>query len=70
MIFPQVVEAFDVNGVPINPVTDSSLRIALDDLEWWASVLHDARAEGQLQPASFRIQAAAAAVHEVEDESL
>ena len=68
VIIPQVTEAFDVNGRPINPLTDISLQIALDDLDWWAAVLKQARASGQLQPAAFRVQAAAAAVHEVEDE--
>jgi NAD(P)H-dependent FMN reductase len=70
VIIPQVVEAFDDSGKPINPVTDISLRTALDDLAWWSTVLERARAEGQLPPAAFRIQAAAASVHEVEDEAL
>jgi len=34
------------------------------------AALTQARAGGELQPAVFRIQAAAAAVHEVEDEAL
>src|ERR1700689_1033787 len=28
VIIPQVVEAFDVDGMPINPLTDISLRVA------------------------------------------
>ena len=67
VIIPQVVEAFDVNGTPINPLTDISLKIALDDLAWWAAALKQA-ASRQLQPAAFRMQAAAAAINEVEDE--
>jgi NAD(P)H-dependent FMN reductase len=68
VIIPQVGEAFDVNEKPINPLTDISLRVALDDLAWWAATLKQARADGQLQPAAFRVQAAAAAINEVEDE--
>jgi NAD(P)H-dependent FMN reductase len=67
-IFPQVFEAFTPDHQPVNPVADLSLRIALDDLKWWSDVLEKARADGQLPPAAFRIQAAAAALNEVEDE--
>ena len=70
VVIPQVVQAFDDRGEPINPVSDISLRTALDDLAWWSSALERARADGQLPPAAFRIQAAAAAVHEVEEEVL
>ncbi len=70
VIIPQVVEAFDVTGQPVNPVTDIALQVALDDLAWWAAALTQARGGGELQPAAFRIQAAAAAVNEVEDEAL
>jgi len=64
-----VVEAFDATGDPVNPVTDISLQVALNDLAWWAAALAQARERGELQPAAFRIRAAAAAVHEVEDEA-
>jgi NAD(P)H-dependent FMN reductase len=67
-IFPQVFQAFTPDHQPVNPVADLSLRIALDDLKWWSDVLEKARADGQLPPAAFRIQAAAAAFNEVEDE--
>ena len=70
VIISQVVEAFDATGKPVNPVTDISLQVALDDLAWWAAALALAREGGELQPAVFRIRAAAAAVHEVEDEAL
>jgi NAD(P)H-dependent FMN reductase len=70
VIISQVVEAFDATGNPANPVTDISLQVALDDLAWWAAALAQAREGGELQPAVFRIRAAAAAVHEVEDEAL
>ena len=70
VVIPQVVEAFDDLGEPVNPVTAISLRTALDDLAWWSAALARARANGELPPAVFRIQAAAAAVNEIEDEAL
>ena len=69
-ILAQVFEAFTADGQPVNPVADISLRTALDDLKWWSDVLRSARANGQLPPAAFRIQAAAAALNEVEDEAV
>jgi NAD(P)H-dependent FMN reductase len=70
VIIPQVAEAFDQAGKPVNPVAEVSLGIALDDLKWWTDVLKTARANGQLPPAAFRIQAAAADADEVEDEAV
>ncbi len=70
VIISQVVEAFDAAGEPRNPVTDISLQTALDDLAWWSTALERARAGGVLPPATFRIQAAAAALNEIEDEAL
>jgi NAD(P)H-dependent FMN reductase len=70
VVIPQVAEAFDEAGRPVNPVAEVSLGIALDDLKWWTDVLKAARAKGQLPPAAFRIQAAAAAVDEVEAEAV
>jgi NAD(P)H-dependent FMN reductase len=70
VVIPQVSEAFDESGKPINRVADVSLRIALDDLKWWSDVLEAARAQGQLPPAAFRIGAAVAAFDEVEDEAV
>ncbi len=69
-IFPQVFHAFTPEHQPVNPVAEISLQIALDDLKWWSEVLEKARANGPLPPAAFRIQAAAAAVNEVEDEAV
>src|ERR1700730_13316481 len=69
-IFPQVFEAFDEEQRPRNPVAELSLQISLDDLKWWSDVLAAGRAKGQLSPAAFRIQAAAAAVNEVEEEAV
>jgi NAD(P)H-dependent FMN reductase len=70
VVIPQVAEAFDEAGQPVNPIAEVSLRIALDDLKWWSDVLEAARAKGELPPAAFRIRAAAAAVDEVEDEAV
>jgi NAD(P)H-dependent FMN reductase len=70
VVIPQVATAFDDDGQPANPVTDISLRVALDDLAWWAAALKQARAGGELPPAAFRIQAAAAAANEIEDEAV
>lgn len=70
VIISHVGEAFDVDGMPVKQLTDISLNITLDDLAWWAVALSQARAAGQLPPAAFRIQAAAAAINEVEDEAL
>jgi NAD(P)H-dependent FMN reductase len=69
-VFPQVFEAFDEEGRPRNPVAEVSLRIALDDLKWWSDLLAAGRANGQLPPAAFRIQAAAASVNELEEEAV
>jgi NAD(P)H-dependent FMN reductase len=69
-IFPQVFEAFDEEQQPRNPVAELSLRIALDDLKWWSDVMAEGRAKGQLPPAAFRIQAAAASLNEVEEEAV
>jgi len=69
-IIPQVFQAFSPDSHPVNPITDISLKIALDDLKWWSDALKTARARGQLAPSAFRIQAAAAGVNEVEDEAV
>jgi NAD(P)H-dependent FMN reductase len=68
VVIPQVFEAFSAEGWPVNPLAEASLRIALDDLKWWSDALEAARANGQLAPAAFRIQAAAAAADEDEQE--
>ena len=69
-ILPQVFRAFTPDHEPVNPVADISLQIALDDLKWWSDILEAARANGQLPPSAQRIQAAAAALNEVEDEAV
>jgi NAD(P)H-dependent FMN reductase len=70
VVIPHVTEAFNEYGDPINPVTDLSIQIALDDLAWWSSVLMRARSDGELPPAAFRLQAGALAAHQVEDDAL
>jgi NAD(P)H-dependent FMN reductase len=70
VVIPQVTTGFNGEGQPVNPVTDISLRVALDDLAWWSSALKQARAGGELPPAVFRIRAAAAAADEIEDEAV
>jgi NAD(P)H-dependent FMN reductase len=70
VVIPHVTDAFNESGDPINPVTDLSLQVALDDLAWWSSVLVRARADGELPPGAFRLQAGALAVHQVEDDAL
>jgi hypothetical protein len=42
-------------------MTEISLQILLEDLGWWARVLHDARAAGELAPGRIRARMAAAA---------
>jgi NAD(P)H-dependent FMN reductase len=70
VVIPQVAEAFTPEGSPVNPVTELSLWIALEDLKWWSDALEAARSNGQLAPAAFRIQAAAALMHEQETEAV
>jgi NAD(P)H-dependent FMN reductase len=67
VVIPRVGEAFNERGVPVDPATDVSLRIALDDLAWWSAALERARAGGELPPAGFRMRAALAATHPVDD---
>src|SRR5262245_47764519 len=43
-----VLQAFDGAGDPVNPLSDTALEIALDDLAWWSAALAVARAGGEL----------------------
>jgi NAD(P)H-dependent FMN reductase len=61
VLIPNVREAFDADGKPVNPVTNIAADIMLDDLAWWSAALEKARAGGELMPGSFRMQAARAA---------
>ncbi len=64
VLIPFVNEAFDAAGEPINPMTETALSITLDDLNWWANALKEARRAGELPPGVFRARAAAAAAAE------
>lgn len=58
VILPFVEKAFDADGQPTDPATEVSLQILLDDLAWWASALHTARAAGELRPGKVRARMA------------
>jgi len=58
VILPFVDKAFDADGLPTDPATEVSLQILLDDLAWWASALHTARAAGELLPGKVRARMA------------
>ena len=61
VVLPFVATAFDAEGEPVNPATDISLQVMLDDLAWWSAALENARAAGELPPGSLRARAASAA---------
>ncbi len=60
VVIPFVRTAFDAEGEPVNPATDISLQVMLDDLAWWSAALEKARAAGELIPGMFRARAALA----------
>jgi NAD(P)H-dependent FMN reductase len=60
VVIPFLNDAFAADGTPVNPMTQVSLGIVLDDLAWWSAVLQRARAEGELVPGALRARAAAA----------
>jgi NAD(P)H-dependent FMN reductase len=60
VLIPKVDAAFDELGAPIDPMTNVAMTITLDDLAWWAALLAQGRAEGELPPAAFRTRAAVA----------
>jgi NAD(P)H-dependent FMN reductase len=43
VLIPTVQDAFADNGDPVNPASDRALNILLEDLQWWARVLAEAR---------------------------
>jgi len=63
VLIPKVESAFDEAGGPLDPMTDIAMTVMLDDLAWWAALLAQGRAKGELPPANFRIRAATAALH-------
>ena len=62
VLIPKVGEAFDAQGVPVDPMTDIAMTVMLDDLAWWGALLAQGRAQGELAPATFRTRAALAAI--------
>jgi NAD(P)H-dependent FMN reductase len=63
VVIPYVRDAFDADGQPKNPIVNAAADIMLDDLAWWTAALDKARAEGELKPGTFRLQAALAAAN-------
>jgi NAD(P)H-dependent FMN reductase len=61
VLIPRVESAFDTGGAPVDPMTDIAMKVMLDDLEWWGSLLARGRAEGELAPGNMRVRAAMAA---------
>jgi NAD(P)H-dependent FMN reductase len=61
VLIPKVGTAFDADDNPIDPGTDIAMTVMLDDLAWWTALLATGRAQGELPPAVFRMQAALAA---------
>jgi NAD(P)H-dependent FMN reductase len=63
VIIPMVNAAFDHDGGPKDPEATTAAGIMLDDLAWWAAVLHGARQDKQLPPAAMRKMTATAGRH-------
>jgi NAD(P)H-dependent FMN reductase len=61
VVIPTVTTAFDATGEPVDPMTNASADVMLDDLAWWSAALEKARAAGELAPGILRRQAAATA---------
>ncbi|HTA16686.1 MAG TPA: NAD(P)H-dependent oxidoreductase [bacterium] len=59
-LIPFVMNAFDAEGKPANPILSAGLGIALEDLAWLAKALKTARTEGELPPPTVRMRAAMA----------
>ena len=60
VIIPFVAGAFGPDGQPTDSGTGVAAKILLDDLAWWAAALQQARSDGMLPPAAFRLMAAQA----------
>jgi NAD(P)H-dependent FMN reductase len=57
-LVPFVMNAFDAEGKPANPILNTGLGIMLEDLAWLAKALKTARAEGEPLPPTVRMRAA------------
>jgi NAD(P)H-dependent FMN reductase len=60
VLIPFVDSAFDEDANPMDPLTDISMSVLLEDLAWWSPVLERARADGELLPGTVRRMAALA----------
>jgi NAD(P)H-dependent FMN reductase len=60
VIIPFVAAAFGPDGQPTDSGTSVAAKILFDDLAWWAAALQQARSDGMLPPAAFRLMAAQA----------
>ena len=69
VLIPKVDTAFDAHGVPVDPMTNIAMTVMLDDLAWWAALLAQGRAQGELPPATFRVRAALAAMAPMQEAS-
>jgi NAD(P)H-dependent FMN reductase len=56
VLIPAVQSAFADTGDPANPTTSAALEVLLEDVEWWARVLADAR-QSSLPPGILRMNA-------------
>ena len=54
VVIPFVTQAFTPEGTPKDPATDIAMTVMLDDLAWWAALLQNGRAEGELPPGTVR----------------
>ena len=59
ILIPKVHGAFDGEGAPQDPAASMAAGIMLDDLAWWARLLHGGREAGTLPPAAMRAMAGA-----------
>jgi NAD(P)H-dependent FMN reductase len=54
VLIPAVHQAFNIDGRPHDPRTDTAADVLLDDLAWWADALRRARFRGELAPGGLR----------------
>jgi NAD(P)H-dependent FMN reductase len=54
VLIPAVHQAFNSDGRPHDPRTETAADLLLDDLAWWADALRQARIRGELPPARMR----------------
>jgi NAD(P)H-dependent FMN reductase len=59
VLVPLVGSAFGGDGLPKDPAAVTAAGIMLDDLAWWAAILHRARQDNPLPPTALRKMTAA-----------